>query len=140
MNAFVQYWSRTTWLAHVYRRGSPLGHTAGNGFGAVRPGDLVYVVGREADELLVLGRLVVAAVAEYGLGGESDRALFTQQEAENIFQAPVWEARHHLLARPATVATLRFDRVLDGRTLPATGPSVRVLAPAEVAGLAATFE
>lgn len=137
MTAFIQFWARDTWLAHVGQRGRPLEHTAGNGFAAVRPGDEVFVVGREADELLVLARIVLAPRSEYLVGASRMRSLFSQDEAELILEQPVWEARHHVLACPGQAEELRFDRVLPDDALEPDRRSVRELAPGEADALRA---
>ena len=140
MTSFIQFWARETWLAHVRSRSLMLEHTAGNRFDRVRPGDTVYVLGREADELLVLARIVATSIGEILVGGSQSDALFTQEQAEGIRQRPLWEARHHLLAREGTTTPLQFNRILPETALRNDPRGVRSLAPDETSRLELFFE
>jgi hypothetical protein len=81
------------------RDGEPLIHAASNAeqFAHLSPGDRLYVVGQWDEKMLLLGRMDVAR-------------LMSQDEAEEYFDEPVYEARHHVVADSCTPE--RFDRIV----------------------------
>lgn len=96
--AWVQYW-RPQQLELARRNagdGEPLGHTAGEQFGTVVPGDVVYVLGRSGTSLLLVGRLIVDEILD-------------QAEAEARFEGEVYQATVHLVAHGTA---RRLDRLI----------------------------
>lgn len=96
--AWVQYW-RPQQLELARRHagdGEPLGHTAGEQFGRVVPGDVVYVLGRSGTSLLLVGRLIVDEILD-------------QAEAEARFEGEVYQATVNLVGHSTA---RRLDRLI----------------------------
>lgn len=117
MTAWAQFWARSTWLAHIPADRGFVTHTAGSGFGDVRPGDRVYLLGRDADEYL-LGRVTAAARSQYMPDDSDTEAIFDQDEAERLLEAELWQARQHLIAPAGDRVGLRLGRVVPRHVAP----------------------
>jgi len=99
-------WAQRTWREYAEdgMQGGPLRHAASGEFRTrgLSASDVVYVVGQEDGQLILFGRLRVAAV----LG---------QAEAERRLGRRVYEAPDHAVAE-SPFTPIRFDRVVPERT------------------------
>jgi hypothetical protein len=110
MSDYLQYW-KFPYNPDPLNR---LNHTAGDQFGRLHPGDIVWPVTIKDDRrLYLLGPIVVGRVV-------------SEREARRILgTSDLWAARYHVIARKGTVASvreidihpivpkLRFDGVVD---------------------------
>lgn len=101
----VQLWARSqyNWLrASDVKRGDLLDHTAGNQFKrrSVEPGDYIYVVTVEKQDLYLIGKIKVGQIC-------------SQSEAQQILgRDDLWEAEDHVIAEPGSELPMYSDLIV----------------------------
>jgi|GEM_PF-1842909 len=113
---FLSYWKPSTARAERRGVGQPLRHSASAHYRRVVAGDTLWIVtrGESSGELVLLGRIVVG-----------QRTADKQRVASILGTDDLWDAAHHVLAAPESVApmcelalrhlasALRFESVQD---------------------------